>query len=248
MGFAAPRSLVCEQVENLLGRPRSALIRPFPADLAVFLLTVPRPCGAGAHPPSSFSSPSAFTFDRLLSVLFRAPIFRPLPGEPASAFLGVSPSSRRQPAAALMLISHPSIRVLSRVTPSRTCPFGLSRPRRFARPRRLAPLPALRACFIPLPRTGFILQGFIPRFGSVPGFPGRFPLLSLSIRLCGCTRSNSNTLGFRGFLPNSSAVTCVMGEITPAPRPSWTFPPSGLPVPSPDISFRICLRLRSSPR
>jgi hypothetical protein len=242
MGFAAPRSLVCEQVEDLLGRPRSALIRPFPADLAVFLLTVPRPCGAGAHPPSSFSSPSAFTFDRLLSVPFRALIFRPSPGEPASAFLGVSPSSRRQPAAALMLISHPSIRVLSRVTPSRTCPFGLSRP------RRLAPLPALRACFIPLPRTGFILQGFVPRFGSVPGFPGRFPLLSLSIRLCGCTRSNSNTLGFRGFLPNSSAVACVMGEITPAPRPSWTFPPSGLPVPSPDISFRICLRLRSSPR
>jgi hypothetical protein len=34
------------------------------------------------------------------------------------------------------------------------------RPRRFARPRRLAPLPALWVCFTPLPRPGFALQGF----------------------------------------------------------------------------------------
>jgi len=33
------------------------------------------------------------------------------------------------------------------------------RPRRFARPRRLAPLPALRVCFTPQPRPGFALQG-----------------------------------------------------------------------------------------
>jgi hypothetical protein len=32
----------------------------------------------------------------------------------------------------------------------------------------------LRACFIPLPRPGFALQGFIPHRGAVPGFPGHF--------------------------------------------------------------------------
>lgn len=132
--------------------------------------------------------------------------------------------------------------------PGWNLPFRAFRPRRFARPRRLAPLSVLRACFIPLPRTGLLLQGFIPRSGSVPGFPGRSPLLPLNIRACGMTRSNSNVLDFRGFLPKSSAVTCVMGEITLAPRPSWNSPPSGLPIPSPDIPSRVCLRLRSSPR
>ena len=33
------------------------------------------------------------------------------------------------------------------------------RPRRFSRPRRLLPSLTLRACFIPLPRPGFALQG-----------------------------------------------------------------------------------------
>lgn len=36
------------------------------------------------------------------------------------------------------------------------------RPRRFARPRRLPPPPALRVCFTPLPRPGFSLQGVSP--------------------------------------------------------------------------------------
>jgi hypothetical protein len=36
------------------------------------------------------------------------------------------------------------------------------RPRRFPRPRRLSPLRALRACFIPQPRTRFTFQGFSP--------------------------------------------------------------------------------------
>jgi hypothetical protein len=49
------------------------------------------------------------------------------------------------------------------------------RPRRFSRPRRLTPLPALRAYFIPQPCSGFALQGFIPRCGAVPDFPGLVP-------------------------------------------------------------------------
>jgi len=45
------------------------------------------------------------------------------------------------------------------------------RPQRFSRSRRLSPLSAVRAYFIPLPRAGFPLQGFSPlpsRFGSSP--------------------------------------------------------------------------------
>jgi len=38
----------------------------------------------------------------------------------------------------------------------------LFRPQRFTRSRRLAPRCALQACFIPLPRPGFALQGFVP--------------------------------------------------------------------------------------
>jgi hypothetical protein len=37
------------------------------------------------------------------------------------------------------------------------------RPRRFSRPRRLAPLPALRVCFTPQPRPGFLFRGFPSR-------------------------------------------------------------------------------------
>jgi hypothetical protein len=47
----------------------------------------------------------------------------------------------------------------------------------------------LRACFIPQPRPGFALQGFVPLRGAVPGFPGRFhALLPLSETACGCPR------------------------------------------------------------
>jgi hypothetical protein len=36
------------------------------------------------------------------------------------------------------------------------------RPRRFSRPRRLAPLPGSWVCFTPQPRPGFALQGLFP--------------------------------------------------------------------------------------
>jgi hypothetical protein len=39
-------------------------------------------------------------------------------------------------------------------------------------------------------------------------------------------------------------VTCVMVEITPAPRPSWILLSSGFSIPSPGIPLRDCLRLR----
>lgn len=50
-----------------------------------------------------------------------------------------------------------------RPTPTRAPELQwLFRPRRFARPRRLAPIRDLQVCFTPLPRLGFRLQGFFP--------------------------------------------------------------------------------------
>jgi hypothetical protein len=40
------------------------------------------------------------------------------------------------------------------------------RPQRFSRSRRLTPLSALQAYFIPLPRPGFTSQGFSPLFSQ----------------------------------------------------------------------------------
>lgn len=126
VGFVAPRSLVCEQVENLLGRSRSALIRPFPADLAVSLLTVPRPLWGRGSSSLELFIPFSVHVRSPAPYPLRALAFRPSPGEPASASLGFSPSSRPRPTAALISASHCRIRVLSRVTPVGTCPFGLS--------------------------------------------------------------------------------------------------------------------------
>src|SRR5688572_8156255 len=53
------------------------------------------------------------------------------------------------------------------------------RPQRFSRSRRFAPLSALWACFIPLPRPGFTLQGLSPQPSHRDSSP-RCPLLSLT--------------------------------------------------------------------
>jgi hypothetical protein len=54
------------------------------------------------------------------------------------------------------------------------------RPRVFSTPRRFPPLPALRACFIPLPRPGFSVQGLLPyrsrrRLVATPSLRALFP-------------------------------------------------------------------------
>jgi hypothetical protein len=53
------------------------------------------------------------------------------------------------------------------------------RPQRFSRSRRFAPLSTLRACFIPLPRPGFTLQGLSPQPSRRDSSSWR-PLLSLT--------------------------------------------------------------------
>jgi hypothetical protein len=47
------------------------------------------------------------------------------------------------------------------------------RPQRFSRSRRFAPLDTLRACFIPLPRPGFSLQGVSPLPSRADSSPSR---------------------------------------------------------------------------
>jgi len=77
-------------------------------------------------------------------------------------------------------------------------------PRRFARPRGLPPPPASRACFIPLPRPGFALQGFVPHRGAVPGFPGPFmPSCRWAMRTCGLTRASVHRSRLQGLAPRA---------------------------------------------
>lgn len=126
MEFAAPRSFVCGQVGILLGRSPSALTRPFQAGLAVCLLAVPRPLTAEAHPPSSFSAPSAFRPIACPPHRFERRSLDLDPGGLRAPSVGFRPSSRLQSITALAWVPIPHARVPPRVTPVGTCPFGPS--------------------------------------------------------------------------------------------------------------------------
>ncbi len=58
------------------------------------------------------------------------------------------------------------------------------RPQRFSRSRRFPPPLASWACFIPLPRPGFTLQGFLPAAQPFP--PRRWTVPSCRLVLCTC--------------------------------------------------------------
>jgi hypothetical protein len=85
------------------------------------------------------------------------------------------------------------------------------RPRAFAAPRRLSPLSAPRASFIPLPRPGFLtVQGFLPLrspHGSSPlGAPVPFPpARSPSDCSFGC---HARAPRLRGLDPRTGAFIC----------------------------------------
>jgi hypothetical protein len=60
------------------------------------------------------------------------------------------------------------------------------RPRRFSRPRRFAPLSALRVYFTPQPRPGFTFQGFFSRCQA--RMPRRHPVPSCWLPAVACRR------------------------------------------------------------
>jgi len=87
-------------------------------------------------------------------------------------------------------------------------PPATFRPRRSSRPRRLTPLSALQAYFIPQPCTGFALQGVVPRRGAVLGFPSRLPSCCWVDKPQAPERTlpATPTPNFRALLPATSAV------------------------------------------
>jgi hypothetical protein len=113
------------------------------------------------------------------------------------------------------------------------------RPQVFSTSRRLAPPPALRACFIPQPRPGFSVQGFLPlRSASVSSTVGCLPALfrTGAHRLPGCHTCPS---GLRGFGPRSDAFDRTRGLALSDVAPLFGLPPPpGIPRP---------IRIRSVP-
>jgi hypothetical protein len=95
------------------------------------------------------------------------------------------------------------------------------RPQVFTTSRRLAPRLALRACFIPLARPGFSLQGLLlagSRHGSSPQPCPR------AVTACQAPLRATNTkLDFRALL--SRRVRCARSAVKRAvhPIPSWAF-------------------------
>jgi hypothetical protein len=129
----------CEQRScKRIGLPAPSLTSLFPESLSGF--TSPPAPGllrVRVHPPMSFTPPTEFQPPRTcLALACETPL------------LGFhSPSRHQQKESTCERASqaHPTVR-----------------PRRFSRPRRFAPLPALRVCFTPQPRPGFTFQGFSP--------------------------------------------------------------------------------------
>jgi len=81
------------------------------------------------------------------------------------------------------------------------------RPRRFSRPRRLAPPPAFAGLFHPAATSRVCPSGVSPSPRSRTGFPPpRHALLPLDEPACGLTRASRPAPVFRALLPALSAV------------------------------------------
>jgi hypothetical protein len=150
--------LLSERLTGLLGSPSPAATSTFRPCPAVSLRSPSTSdLRLGLHPPASFPPPpecyglrpARRVQNRLATTL-----------DQRTPPVGSSPSSRHQPAASTIAQGIPTPRSRSLLDVSRVLE-GLLR------------LQPLRAYFIPLPRPGFALQGFVPRCGAVPGFPGR---------------------------------------------------------------------------
>ena len=205
----------------MCGRIAGSLGSPLPPRPRIFIRA-----HAVSLPPPSTSSSDEVSSSHELSASFRVlrPARRPShlveprdpTDQPKSASLGVLfPSSRHQQPASTTPRGFPTQRSRSVLDVSHVLDGFLRH------------LPS-RACFIPLPRPGFALQGFVPRRGAVPGLPGRF------MPSCRWTRppvTSDRALAFRALLPAPSAVSVETGWASTDPRPSWaSAPPGSLPM------------------
>lgn len=112
------------------------------------------------------------------------------------------------------------------------------RPRRFARPRRLAPIRDLQVYFTPLPRLGFRLQGFAPRMKPTDSSPA-FTLMSLTTNACRETTVAHNHSA-PALIISPSGSCSSHGYVVK----NWGFSPARHPIPSWDFLLRASLRTR----
>jgi len=115
------------------------------------------------------------------------------------------------------------------------------RPQVFSTSRRFAPRCTLRACFIPLARPGFALQGFSLTRSRLDSSPKPCPLV-VTASDPPLARRRRPKLRFRALLP--WRVRCVRFTVKQSDRPipSWAFPSPRLASLRSWIAF-----LRSSP-
>jgi len=133
--------------------------------------------------PASFESGSFSRALRPLQSFFARPPCRALSGR--RLLPGFLPSSRHR-------------RWRPRTAEhSRSASF---RPRAFAAPRRFAPPPVPRACFIPLPRPGFSVQGFAPAPQPRRLIAGRGLRAVVTPALTGCPAATLAPLGFEALI------------------------------------------------
>jgi hypothetical protein len=132
---------------------------------------------------------------------------------------GCRPSSRLEPAASLQ--RGPSLVAF--------------RPRRFARPRRFDPLPALRVCFTPLPRPGFHPSGIFPPGTAEPIRHRSVPSRRLAVvayeRLP--ARASFRSPALRALLRAKSPLRLRQCYPTHRPIPSWACSSSRFSVSTP---------------
>jgi len=152
---------------------------------------------------------------RKLRRLFRVLPSRARPAPPGVERLpwGCGPSSRHQPVASLRRGSMPVA----------------FRPRRFARPRRFLPPPALWVCFTPQPRPGFALQGFVPLAQPYDLVGRPCPLVVDDLALPTVAhRRHALSPRPQGFHPcGESGVVSAVFSRRSGPIPSWASPPPG---------------------
>jgi hypothetical protein len=129
----------CEQRScKRIGLPAPSMTSLFPESLSGLTSPpAPGPLRVRVHPPMSFTSPTEVQPLRTCPALACE--------APPLGFRSPSRHQQRESTCERASQARPTVR-----------------PRRFSRPRRLPPLPALRVCFTPQPRPGFTFQGFSP--------------------------------------------------------------------------------------